>query len=90
MDGPVASAWLAELAGAVQRIDDPYSVGGQPCAVVDALLGEDGIIRPFPGQLGHQELVRLAVPGLPKNVGITASGAQVEEEASGSLSQVSR
>jgi hypothetical protein len=29
VDGPVTSAWLAELAGAVERIDDPHAVGGQ-------------------------------------------------------------
>jgi hypothetical protein len=85
VDGPVASARLAELAGSVEGVDDPYPVGGQAGLVVDAFLGEDGITWPLPGQLGHQELVRLPVPGVPQGVGVAARCAQLQEEVASAL-----
>ena len=85
MDGPVGSSRLAELAGAVERVDDPYPVGGQPCLVVEAFLGKDGVGGAFPGQLGHQELVGLAVTSVSQGTGIAALGTQVEKEAAGAL-----
>ena len=41
--GPVGAGRLAELAGAVERIDDPDPVGGEAGGVVLALLGEHGV-----------------------------------------------
>jgi hypothetical protein len=76
VDGPVTSAWLAELAGAVERIDDPHAVGGQSCLVVDALFGEDRVIGPGLRQFGHQEFVGLAISGVTQGVRVAASGAQ--------------
>ena len=43
---PVRPAGLAELVRAVERVDDPHPVGGQPVAGVSALLGEDGVVGP--------------------------------------------
>ena len=88
MDGPVGSARLAELAGAVERVDDPDPVGGQPFLVVDALLGQDGIFRAFSRQLGQQELVRLPVSRVPQLAGVAASGAEGEQQVPGPFRQV--
>jgi hypothetical protein len=85
VDGPVASARLAELAGAVEGVDDPYPVGGQAGLVVDAFLGEDGVTWPLPGQLGHQKLVGLPVSGVPQGIRVAPLGAQLEEEAASAL-----
>jgi hypothetical protein len=85
VDGPVGSAWLAELAGAVEGVDNPYPVGGQAGLVVAALLRKDGVAGPGLRQLGHQELVGLPVSGVPQGRGVAARGAQVKEEAAGAL-----
>jgi hypothetical protein len=85
VDGPVGSAWLAELAGAVEGVDYPYPVGGQAGLVVDALFREDGVARPGPRQLSHQELVGLPVAGFPQDVRFSAPGAQFQEEAACAL-----
>ena len=42
--GPVDRGGLAELAGAVERIDDPHPLGAEPDGVVDALLGQHGVV----------------------------------------------
>jgi len=88
VDGPVGSAWLAELAGTVEGVDNPYPVGGKAGLVVDALLREDGVAGPGPRQLGHQELVGLPVAGVAQGRGVAALGAQVKEETAGALGQV--
>jgi len=85
---PVISARLAELASAVERVDDPYAVGGQPYLAVDALLGKDGVIRSFSRQFAHQELVGLPVSGVPQGVRVPASGAQGEQQVPSPLRQV--
>ena len=85
MDGPVSSARLAELAGAVEGVDDPYPVGAEAGLVVDAFLRQDGVAGPGPRQLGHQELVGLPVAGVPQGAGVAAPGAQLYEEAAGTL-----
>jgi hypothetical protein len=88
VDGPVGSAWLAELAGAVEGIDDPYPVGGKAGLVVDALLREDGVAGPGLRQLGHQELVGLPVSGVPQRAGVAALSAQLQEEAASTLGEI--
>ena len=45
MDRPVCAAGLAELPGAIERVDDPYPVRRQPRRVVPALLRQDGVAR---------------------------------------------
>jgi hypothetical protein len=37
---------LAELAGAVDRVDDPNALGGESGRVVSALFRQDGIVWP--------------------------------------------
>ena len=43
VDRPVAAAGLAELPGAVERVDDPHPLGVEAAQVVAALLGQDGV-----------------------------------------------
>ena len=43
MDGKIL-ARLAELPGAVERIDDPHALGRQPAGVIVGLLAQDRII----------------------------------------------
>ena len=43
--GPVVAAVLAELVGAVERVDDPHPVGVEAARVLDALLGQHGVVR---------------------------------------------
>ena len=73
MHGPVGAALLGELAGAVQRVDDPDPVrleslgaGGRLAVLpgqagVVVLLGEDRVGRPPAGELGAQQIVRGSV-----------------------------
>jgi hypothetical protein len=60
--GPVGAAVLGELAGAVERVDDPHPVGGEPGRVVAALLREHRVTGTQPRQLGHEQLVRSRSP----------------------------
>ena len=59
--GPVGAALLAELARAVERVDDPDAFGAEPDRVVGALLGEHGVVGVRRGERGDDELVRRAV-----------------------------
>jgi hypothetical protein len=61
---PVRAERLAELPGAIERIDDPDPLGGEPGRVVLALLGQDRVGRAAPGKLGGEELVRRQVARL--------------------------
>ena len=63
MHGPVVAAEFGELPGAVERIDDPYPLGGQPCRVVDTFFGQDHVTRPGCTQFRHQEVVGSLVAG---------------------------
>ena len=45
---------LAELARAVERVDDPDALRGQPARVVGRLLGQDRVARPGRGQRGRE------------------------------------
>ena len=44
MHRPVLARHLAVLARTVERVDDPDPVGAEPVAVVDGLLGQDGVV----------------------------------------------
>ena len=57
VDRPLAAPVLAELVGAVERIDDPDPVVGEPVRAVAPFLREDRIVRPGLGQLLDQEPV---------------------------------
>ena len=59
---PVLAAEFGELAGAVERVDDPHPLGGQPHRVVGALLGQHRVAGPSSGQRLHQKVVGALVP----------------------------
>jgi hypothetical protein len=54
---PVRAGRLAELPGAIERIDDPDPRGSEPGRVVFALLGQDRVVRAAPGKLAGEELM---------------------------------
>ncbi len=58
VDGPVGAPWFAELPGAVERVDDPYPVRGEPRGIIGALLGQDHVAGAAVSERGDQELVR--------------------------------
>ena len=72
--GPVGATLLAELAGAVERIDDPDAVGAEPDRVVGRLLREHGVVGVGGGERGDDELVRRPVALGPEVGGIGAVG----------------
>ncbi len=68
MHRPVLAARQGELAGPVQRVDDPDPRSLEPDPIVLRLLGQNGVARPFGRQLTEQERVgRLVTP--PAQVG---------------------
>lgn len=71
MDGPVAAAGLAELPGAIKRVDDPDAPGRQPRRIVLAFLGQDSVTGPKPPQFRDQEFVRRLVSCLSQLGGVT-------------------
>ena len=79
MDGPIGTARFAELAGAVQRVDDPHPAGRQPRRIVGPLLGEDRVARAAGRELGGQELVRQPVARLAQQVRLAAPRAQLNQ-----------
>ena len=72
--GPVGATLLAELAGAVERIDDPDAVGAESDRVVGRLLGEHRVVSVGGGERGDDELVRRPVALGPEVGGIGAVG----------------
>ena len=48
MHRPVGAAGLAELPGAVERVDDPHPLGVEAAAVLGALLGQHAVVGPRP------------------------------------------
>ncbi len=88
MHGPVGPSRLAELARAIQRVDDPHPVRRQPGRVVPAFFGQHRIARAQLAELAGQELVRAPVPGVAQPYGITATRAQREQQFPGLGSQV--
>jgi hypothetical protein len=82
--GPVGPTGLAELPGAVQRVDDPDPLGGVPGGRVGALLGQHRVAGAAGGQLGQQECVGLRVTG----PAVRARGAQLQQQRTGPLGQL--
>ena len=54
VDGPVVPARFAELAGAVERVDDPDPVGVEPARVLESLLGQHGVVGAIAGAAGRR------------------------------------
>ena len=57
VDRPVGTSLLTELARAVEGIDDPDAPHRQPLGVVDALLGQHGVVGVRSSQRRHDEMV---------------------------------
>ena len=82
MDGPVGPSGLGELAGAVERVDDPDPVGVDACGVVRALLGQDRVVGALDGQALEQQVVGAEIAFVAELVGIDARCPQLDEELS--------
>ena len=74
MHRPVRPSRLAELPGAIERIDDPDPRGGEPGRVILALLGQDRVVRAVPGELGGEELMSRQVARLTQ---VIAGGGRI-------------
>ena len=61
---PVVTGRLGELAGAVERVDDPDPVALEATSVVLALLAEHHVAGTHVGEQAHQQLVRGLVAGV--------------------------
>ena len=44
VDRPIGASLLAELAGAIERIDDPHAFGAEPDGIVGTFLGEHRVV----------------------------------------------
>ena len=55
--GPVGAAILAELPGAVERIDDPDPFAFEPDRIVLRLFGEDGVVGAGGPECGQDPFV---------------------------------
>ena len=93
VDGPVAAGRLAELAGAVEGVDDPHPFGVEAGRIVLRLLRQNRVTRAVLGQRREQHLVRppvavvpdrLHVGGLP----VLERAADLEQELAGSLGEI--
>ena len=82
MHGPVVAAKLGELPGAVERVDDPHPIGGQPHGVVGAFLGEHRVGGPLLASAAIRKswdrLSPAAFRSAPRRVG--EFGAHVEQQ----------
>lgn len=93
VDSPVGPARFTELTGTVQGVHDPDPLGGQPGRVGPcALLGQDRVGGPPPGELCRDQLVGLPVAGGPQRVRVleTLVGAQREQQVAGLHGQPAR
>ena len=68
-------AVLAELAGAVERVDDPDALGGQPDGVVGGLLGQDRVTGTGLGERRREPRLRGGVAGVRRSSVAPASGS---------------
>ena len=94
VDGPVGAARLAELPGAVERVDDPDPVGAQSRPVLDALLGQDLVVRPQLAERLDDEPVGRPVALVPQRPPVVRRRAclrpQVEQQLAGPRGHVRR
>src|SRR5581483_8144308 len=83
MHGPVRARRLGELAGAVERIDDPYPSLSESSVVVGGLLGEDGIGRETRRELLGEERLRTSVTGRLQGGALQPLGAYLQQQFTG-------
>ena len=85
--GPVGAAALGELAGAVERIDDPHPGRVDPSPVVDRLLREHEVVGVLVAQELEQATVREHVRGVAERPARPLVGvglrAQLDEQGAG-------
>ena len=74
VDRPVGTSLLAELAGAVERIDDPDAFGAEPDGVVDTLLRQHGVVGVGRGNGGTMNSWERPVALGAEVVGVGARG----------------
>ena len=73
--GPVRPARLAELAGAVERVDDPDPPGIQPRVVDAPFLRQDRVVRPQLREPGERRNISYPDAGIPDRFAEQQSGA---------------
>ncbi len=88
VDGPVGTARLTELPGAVQRVEDPDPARAQARGVVGAFFGEHHVTGAPVRQLPGEELVRLPVARPAQHVRIPAVSPQLDQAPARPLGQV--
>ena len=80
MNCPVRAGRLAELAGAVDRVDDPDAFGGESGCVVGAFFGQDGIVGSASGQQFHQQDVAPAIPFVFQLAWVAIGGCKLRSD----------
>ena len=76
MHGPVRSAGLAVLTGAVERVDDPHPTRSQPREVVNTFLRQHCIRREASGKFGDDEFMTESIGRVLESRGITVVFAE--------------
>ena len=79
---------LGELAGAVERIDDPHPALLEAGEVVGSLLREHAVVGYPRGQRLHQELVGAQVAGVLQLLALEAFAADLEQQRAGGGGQL--
>ena len=91
---PVGSAVLAELTGAVERVDDPHPLRRETSRVVGAFFREHGVVRVVARELGDDVVVREAIAhGATETrmcVPLVERDSQLDEQLTGSGSDRGR
>lgn len=85
MHRPVVAALDPELAGPVERVDDPDPLCAEAGLVVDSLLGEHRVRGPFGRQPLQQQRVSTFVAGRPETLRVVEPklGTHLQEQLSG-------
>ena len=78
---PVDAWRFGELAGAVERVDDPHPMPIEAGPVVGALLGEQAVSGSLGGQAADDVLVGLSVAFILQGAAVGSSGRQAVTEA---------
>lgn len=94
MHRPVGARYLGELAGAIERVDDPGACGVEADEIVLAFFGENCVVGASGQQTFHQEFVGLTVAfGLQHGGWCVFGGKPIskfDQELAGFLGEVGR
>ena len=80
---PVVARGLGELAGAVERVDDPDPVALEPPPVVLALLAEHHVVGPDLPEEAHQQVVGGLVSGILQGPALQSLFAHLQQQVPG-------